>query len=322
MQYIISFIILVAIAFLYKRVAIRFRIIDKPNHRSSHTKPTIRGGGILFFFGLLIAFYLNDFQYPYFFMAVTVLAILSFIDDMVSLKTMVRLPIQIIAVTVLFYQVGLENFPLWTYLPVLVLGVGFINLFNFLDGINGITGLSSLIVIAAFYYVNQDYPIVDDAYLLVLGISVVVFGFFNFRKKAIMFAGDVGSITMGMIVVFLGVKYIIATGSPLIVCTYMVFGADSTLTLMYRVFKREKISDPHRHHIYQKLVDNFQFSHMQVSLYYTLLQAFVSIVAIYVMYHVASEYHFIIGFGISQVLTALYIYLFRKNAKKVQQRLS
>ena len=318
MQYLYSLIILIGLAFLYKFLAVQYKIIDKPNHRSSHTKPTIRGGGILFLFGLLIYFVWSDFQYPYFVLGTMVVAILSFIDDIVTLSAKIRWPFQVIAIILLFYQVGFDYFPIWTYLPLLVLAVGFVNFFNFMDGINGITGLSSLVVIGGFYYLNQTHPVVEDSFLIILGTSVIVFGFFNFRKKAVMFAGDIGSITMAMILFFLGVKYVIATQSALVFCLYMVFGADSTLTVFYRILKREKLSDPHRHHIYQKLVDNFKLSHLQVSMYYTILQIVLSVVTFYVIYNVEVKYHFIIGVVISQVLTAIYIYLFRKNEKKLR----
>lgn len=315
-KYLVIFFSLAVLSFLYWKVADKLNIIDKPNHRSSHTQPTIRGGGVLFFFGLLIAFYLSGFQFPYFVLGTTMLAILSFVDDIITLSAKIRWPFQFLAVLLLLYQIGFDYFPIWSYIPVVILAVGFVNLFNFLDGINGITGLSALVVLGAFLYVNQDYQVVDNSFLITLMLSVVVFGYFNFRKKALMFAGDVGSITMGMIIFFLGIKYIIATGSPLIICLYMVFGADSTLTLLYRVAKREKLSEAHRNHIYQKLVDNFKFSHLQVSIYYFLLQILVSLFTIYILYNVDLSYHFIIGVGISQVLTLIYVLLFRKHAKE------
>lgn len=318
MQFIYALLILIIAAFAYKYLAIRFKILDKPNYRSSHVKPTIRGGGILFLFGLLIYFFWEDFSLPYFVTGTVIIALLSFVDDIKTLSAKIRWPFQLLAVLLLFYEIGFDHFPIWTYVPVLVLAVGFINLFNFLDGINGITGFSSFLVLASFYYLNQPYPVTKDSFLIIMMLSVLVFGFFNFRKKALMFAGDVGSITMAMIILYLGIEYIIATESPLIICLYMVFGADSTLTLFYRVLKREKLSEPHRHHIYQKMVDNFKYSHLGVSGIYSLLQIIVSAVTLYVIFHVNQKYHFIIGFGISQFLTILYIYVFRRNEKRIK----
>lgn len=315
-KYIIFFIVLIAMAFIYLKVAMKYRILDNPNYRSSHVKPTIRGGGILFLFGLLLFFFWNNFPDPIFISGVFVVAVSSFVDDIFTLSAKIRWPFQLLAVILLFYQIGLEHFPLWTYAPLLILAVGFVNLFNFLDGINGITGFSSMVVLLAFYYLNQDFPVVDDSFLIIIMLSVVVFGYFNFRQKALMFAGDVGSITMAMILFYLGVKYILVTESPLIICLYMVFGADSTLTLFYRIAKREKISTPHRHHIYQKLVDNFKFSHLQVSGMYALLQLVLSLITLYVIYNVDLKYHFAIGLGISQLLTLVYILIFRKNKRR------
>tara|TARA_R110001632_G_scaffold63318_2_gene151376 strand:+ start:27437 stop:28396 length:960 start_codon:yes stop_codon:yes gene_type:complete len=314
----LALILLSGFSIIYLKLAKKFNIVDKPNHRSSHTRLTIRGGGILFVFGLIIYFVISDFKYPYFVLGTMIVAILSFIDDVITLSAKIRWPFQVIAIILLFYQVGFENFSMWTYLPIMILALGFVNFFNFMDGINGITGLSSLVVIVGFYYLNQTYPVVDDSFLIILSISVLVFGFFNFRKKAIMFAGDIGSITMAMILFFLGVKYIITTESALIFCLYIVFGADSTLTVFYRIYKREKLSDAHRQHIYQKLVDNFKLSHLKVSMYYTVLQVFISVFTFYVFFNIEVKYHFIIGVLISLILTAFYIYLFKKNEKKLQ----
>lgn len=310
---------LIVLSFLYYFIADKFNIIDKPNHRSSHTKPIIRGGGIVFLFGLLIYFFAHEFTYPYFVLGTVLIAVVSFVDDLITLKARIRWPFQMLSVLLIFYQVGFEYFPLWTYLPVLILALGFVNFFNFMDGINGITGLSALAVLASFYYLNEYFPVIDGVLLLYCMIAVLVFGFFNFRKKALMFAGDIGSISMAMILLYIGVKLILETHSPLIIVLYMVYGADSTLTIFYRIYKREKISDPHRHHIYQKLVDNFGMSHLSVSSLYAIAQVMVSIFTIYVILNVDLKYHFIIGFGVSQVLTAFYIYLFKKNEKRINK---
>jgi len=309
---------LIVLSILYYLIADKFNVIDKPNHRSSHTKPTIRGGGIMFVFGLLIYFFLYEFPYPYFVLGTALIAIVSFVDDLVTLRARIRWPFQMLAVILIFYQVGLEHFPVWTYAPVLILALGFVNFFNFMDGINGITGLSALVVLGAFYYLNQIYPVIDETLLMYIMISVLVFGFYNFRKKALMFAGDIGSIAMAMILLYVGVQLILKTQSPLIIVLYMVYGADSTLTIFYRIYKREKISDAHRHHIYQKLVDNFGFSHLFVSSLYAILQVIISIITIYIILNVDLKYHFILGLAISQVLTGFYIYLFRKNEKRIK----
>lgn len=315
-EYIFVFVFLTACSFAYLAIAKRFRIVDKPNHRSSHTKPTIRGGGIVFLFGLLTYFVMSGFSYPYFVLGTMLIAVVSFTDDLKTLSARIRWPFQVISILLIFYEIGFDYFPVWTYLPVLVLAVGFINFFNFMDGINGITGLSALVTMGAFYYLNIHYLVVDESLLICILISVVIFGYFNFRKKALMFAGDIGSITLGMIILYVGVKLILVIQSPLIVVLYMVYGADSTLTIFYRIYNKEKISDPHRHHMYQKLVDNFCFSHLYVSGLYAVLQIILNVITLYFILNVEIQYHFLIGFAISLVLTFLYIYLFRKNEKQ------
>lgn len=315
-NYIIVTVSLIILAVIYFFVADKLNIVDKPNSRSSHKAITIRGGGILFFFSVLLFYVLSDFKYSYFVLGVSLIGIISFVDDLITLSARVRWPFQFISILLVFYQIGFEFFPLWAGLPILILALGFTNFFNFMDGINGITGLTSLVVLASFYYLNLTYEVVDENLLVYAFISVLIFGFFNFRKKALMFAGDIGSISMAMILLFVGVKLIIETQSPLIIALYMVYGADATLTIFYRIYIREKISQAHRHHIYQKLVDNFGLSHMSVSFYYALLQLVLNVLVIYVILNVDTQYHFWIGLAISQVLTGYYIYLFRKNEKK------
>ena len=279
-NYLIISIILIVCSFLYISIAKYFNIVDKPNHRSSHTKITIRGGGIIFFIGALFFFLTTGFQYPCFFAGLTVLAIISFVDDLISLSALLRFSTQIIACLLLLYQ-AVYDYNLLFLLFLLIAAIAFVNAYNFMDGINGITGIYCIGVLCSLIYV--DYYIIDyieiDLLIYTL-ISVIVFGYFNFRKKALFFAGDIGSVTLAFILIFAAYKLLIATESPYVLLLFIVYGTDSLMTILKRFYLKEKLSEPHRHHIYQKLTDLLNYSHIKIALLYGIVQMIISMVVI------------------------------------------
>jgi UDP-N-acetylmuramyl pentapeptide phosphotransferase/UDP-N-acetylglucosamine-1-phosphate transferase len=273
--------LLIFISYAYIKLAERFNIVDKPNHRSSHTKNTIRGGGIIFFAALLIFYIFNEFQYTYFVVGTFLIAFISFVDDLKTLSSKVRLPFQFIAVFSILYQLGIGLFPMYLIPLILIIGVGFINIYNFMDGINGVTGMYSITVLIGFYLLNTEMNVVSDELIIYSIISLLVFGYYNFRKNARFFAGDIGSISIAMIILFIGISLIIAAKSPLIIFTVVVYGADTMYTMLYRIFIKEKLSEAHRHHIYQKLVNVLNLSHLKVSFMYSILQLIINIIIYY-----------------------------------------
>ena len=315
-NYSIVLALLLVMALVYYKLADRLNIIDKPNHRSSHDTLTIRGGGILFFLAVLCFFVASNCSYPYFVLGVSLISIVSFVDDLISLSPKIRLFFQVAAVLLICYQIGWETIPLWAYLPVLIIAMGFMNIFNFMDGINAITGLCALVVLGSFYYLNEQITVVEPDLLIYTFMAVVVFAFFNFRKKALMFAGDIGSISMAVILLFVGILLIIKTGSILVIGLYGVYAADAVYTIFYRIYLKEKLAEAHRHHIYQKLVDNFGLSHMRVSLMYAGLQLLINCLIIYVILNVELSYHIFIGVAIALFLLLIYIQVFKWNEKR------
>lgn len=309
MDYFLITVILLIVAVIYIKLAEKFNIIDTPNNRSSHTKPTIRGGGILFYMAVLIFFVISNFQYPYFIVGVSVIAILSFIDDLVMLSPKIRLPFQFIAIFLLLLELNMQENPFWVVLLLLVIGVGFLNLFNFMDGINGITGLYGLTVLLSLLFINYKEHIVSNQFIGFIICSIVVFGYYNFRKKARFFAGDIGSITLAMVVLFLVLNFIVKLNAPILLVMVSVYGVDSVLTILYRIYLKEKITEGHRHHIYQKLVDNAHWSHLKVSGVYALVQLLLNILVIYT-YQVAFSIQLGILIGVVLGLVVCYKFLF------------
>ena len=131
MIYLLIFVLLVLLELAYFCVADRFNIIDKPNLRSSHTSIVLRGGGIIFLFGAWLFFSFFGFQYPWFILGLSLVGLVSFIDDIHSLPDSVRLVIQFVAMGLMFYQFGILNpNDWWIVLVALIVCVGIINAYN------------------------------------------------------------------------------------------------------------------------------------------------------------------------------------------------
>ena len=309
--------ILVATSIIYLKLAVWFKIIDKPNQRSSHTKPTIRGGGIIFVFAIWLFFVLNNYQYPFFVLGVSIISIISFLDDIYTLSSKIRFPFQFLAILFILLEIGLPFSPFYMFLCYFIVGLGIINMFNFMDGINGITGMFSFAVLSGFYFINSKENLIDNELLYFSMIALVVFGFYNFRKKALFFAGDIGSICIGVLIFFIGVLFTLKLNSPLILLLVIVYGADALCTMLYRkIFTKESLLEPHRHHIYQKLVDNGKYTHLFVSFMYAMIQLLVNII-IYYSYNLKLQSQLIIFSGLVLLFTLIYLFLYKKFTIKV-----
>lgn len=279
---IIIFVILLIIELLYFKVADRFNIIDKPNSRSSHTSVTLRGGGIIFCFAGLLFYLISEFQYTFFFIGLISIATISFLDDVFTLNNKIRLSIHLIAVLLLFYQWGLFGLA-WYWLTIIgVLIIGVINAYNFMDGINGMTGSYSAVIIITLYYINNNLVYyTNNDLLIIIGLSILVFNFFNFRKKAKCFAGDVGSVTMAFVVIFLLGLLIFRTGNFSYMLFLLIYGLDTVVTIAFRAYRKENIFKAHRSHFYQYLVNEKKISHVVVSSLYAVLQLLINILLLY-----------------------------------------
>lgn len=276
MIYILLFIILFVVELSCFRIADHFNIIDKPNQRSSHTQITLRGGGVIFYIGMLIYFIVEGFQFPWFFAGLTLISAISFADDLEPQSSKLRLIIHLISMICLFYQWDLFHMPWYYTILSLILCIGILNAYNFMDGINGITGGYSLVIAGSFWYVNSyQISFVDNQLIYILILSLLVFNFFNFRKKAKCFAGDVGSISIAFILIFILGKLVIKTSDFSYLIFFVVYGVDSILTIIHRLILKENIFEPHRKHLFQLMANELKMSHLLVSCIYMLLQTFI-----------------------------------------------
>ena len=276
MYYLIILVLLFLAELFYFRIADKCNIIDKPNERSSHTRITLRGGGIIFYFGALGYFLSNDWGYLWFILALTLITFISFVDDIRSISQGLRLVFHFTAMALMFYQWGLFSLSWWWIIIALIVCTGIINAYNFMDGINGITGGYSLVILGALAYINAEVTqFVEPALIYTVFCSVLVFCFFNFRKKARCFAGDVGSVSIAFILLFLIGKLIIKTEDFSWIILLSVYGVDSVLTIIHRLMLHENIGLPHRKHLYQIMANELKIPHVMVSSIYMAVQAII-----------------------------------------------
>lgn len=277
MEYIIIAVILLVAELVYFRIADRFNIIDKPNERSSHTRITLRGGGVIFLVGAWVWAAFFGVHYIWFLTGLTLIGAVSFVDDVHSTPNALRLVAQFTAMMLMFINLHLyESSTWWVIVPALIVCVGIINAYNFMDGINGITGCYSLAVIAPLFYLNRDMHFIDESLLAVTALSAAVFLVFNFRKRAKCFAGDVGSVSIAFIVLFALGRLIMATGNPVYLLFLAVYGADTVLTIIHRIMLKENLGEAHRKHAYQIMSNELKMRHTLVSVIYMALQLAIS----------------------------------------------
>ena len=301
--YIIIFVLLLVAELVYFRIADKCNIIDKPNQRSSHSTIVLRGGGIIFMIGAWVWSAFFGFDYPWFLAGLTLVAGVSFVDDIHSLPDSVRLVAQFAAAAMAFYQLDILHWDMWWIVFVaLIVYVGATNVINFMDGINGITAGYALAVLVPLGLLNTNYRelatnlttnyssivssdgvFVDQSLIVAAIIAAVVFCIFNFRPKgkAKCFAGDVGSIGIAFIMLFLLGNVIIKTGDITWLIFLLVYGVDGCLTIIHRIMLHENLGEAHRKHAYQIMANELKIGHVKVTLLYMAMQLVVSLGFIY-----------------------------------------
>lgn len=317
--------LLILAEFIYFRIADRCNIIDKPNERSSHSSIVLRGGGIIFLLGAWIWSAFFGFHYPLFLIAVTLAAGVSFIDDIHSLPDSVRLVVQFAAMGLLIWQLFnisednslLRSGEVWLKMlfvvVALVVCVGATNIYNFMDGINGITAGYSLAVLIPLGLVNMRCQFIEPSFLIVSLLAIFIFSYFNFRSKgkAKCFAGDVGSVGIAFILLFAIGMLIIKTGDITWLILLLVYGVDGCLTICHRIMLHEKLGEAHRKHAYQLMANELKMSHPVVSCIYMSIQFAVSVIFIYLIPDTVLA-HWLYLAGALLVLSAAYVWFMKK----------
>ncbi len=314
--YLIIFVLLLVAELFYFRIANKYNIIDKPNERSSHNYITIRGGGVIWWVAALLYLLFNlSVTGGWFLAGITLIASVSFVDDVKGLGQKMRLLFHLLAMSCTFYLAGVfGSYPWWAIVIGYVVFIGIVNAYNFMDGINGITGLYSIAVLASLQYVNLSYGnFVPPDLIWYPMIASAVFLFFNFRKRARCFAGDVGSVTIAFWIVTLLLILIIKTENLIWIGFLMVYGVDTVMTILHRIYLKQNIMEAHRLHFYQILANEKKAPHRLVSLIYFTVQLLCS--ALIILFYP------VLGWGIFVILLLLLIGLYMikfpmMNAKK------
>ena len=331
--YIIIFVLLLVAELVYFRIADKCNIIDKPNQRSSHSTIVLRGGGIIFLIGAWVWSAFFGFDYPWFLAGLTLVAGVSFVDDIRSLPDSVRLVAQFAAAAMAFYQLGILHWEMWwIVLVALIVYVGATNVINFMDGINGITAGYALAVLIPLGLLNTNYQelamnlatnyssvfssdgvFVDQSLIVAAIIAAVVFCIFNFRPKgkAKCFAGDVGSIGIAFIMLFLLGNVIIKTEDITWLIFLLVYGVDGCLTIVHRIMLHENLGEAHRKHAYQIMANELNIGHVKVTLLYMAMQLAVSLGFIYLCPNTALC-HWMYFVGALAVLAIAYVLFMKK----------
>ncbi|WP_324292110.1 glycosyltransferase family 4 protein [Chryseobacterium sp. C-71] len=279
---IITFLLFISIL-VYFKIADKYNIIDKPNHRSAHTQITLRGGGIIFpiSFILFCLFNLNqtiDHYWP-FGLGLLAICTVSFIDDIKPLSNRIRLSVHLISVILLLYFTGAFSvMPYWVWPILFVVIIGTLNAYNFMDGINGMSGIYTLITLSTLFYINEEVvTFTDNDFIIYPILASLVFLFFNFRKKAKCFAGDIGSMGMGFWVIGLITLLIMKTQDYKYILLLSIYGMEVVLTIIERLLLKENIFEAHRRHLYQLFANEKKVSHLIISLVYAAFQVLINI---------------------------------------------
>lgn len=331
--YIIIFVLLLVAELVYFRIADKCNIIDKPNQRSSHSTIVLRGGGIIFLIGAWVWSVFFGFDYPWFLAGLTLVAGVSFVDDIRSLPDSVRLVAQFAAAAMAFYQLDILHWEMWwIVLVALIVYVGATNVINFMDGINGITAGYALAVLVPLGLLNTNYHelamnlatnyssvfssdgvFVDQSLIVAAIIAAVVFCIFNFRPKgkAKCFAGDVGSIGIAFIMLFLLGNVIIKTEDITWLIFLLVYGVDGCLTIVHRIMLHENLGEAHRKHAYQIMANELKIGHVKVTLLYMAMQLIVSLGFIYLCPNTVLC-HWMYLIGALAVLAIAYVLFMKK----------
>jgi len=317
MLYILLFIFSFILTYFIKNYAIKKSLVAEVNERSSHTTPTPHGGGVAialtWFSGISYLYYIDNINNSFYFalMVGIIISVVSYIDDLVELSPKVRLITQAMSALLGLYFLGgfsemnflyfsIEN-QIFTNVFAFLMIVWFINLYNFLDGIDGYAGSE------AVFFGLASFFLFGDNIFLVLVASTLGFLLWNWDKAKI-FMGDVGSTLLGYNIAIFTIYYTNQESSNFLIWIILfgVFWFDATFTLWRRFKNKEELSKAHKKHAYQRLTQS-GLSHSRV----VVLAMFLNIILFLLVYNSSN---ILITFVL--VITILYIALRIVDKKK------
>ena len=277
--YLLVFLLLLAAELWYYRFAKRRKIMDLPNARSSHHEGTVRGGGVVFYVACLLFFLMHHLMWPWFILGMTLIAFISLWDDVRSVSPNLRLLIQAAGVFLVLFQFSVFNLVGWKSFIAVFSAICILNVYNFMDGINGMTGLYTLITLLTLSYVNlYVVAFIPQDIITYVCIADIVFLCFNFRRQALCFAGDVGAVSLGVIMVYFFGRLLQYSSAELSYMTFLVvYGTDAGFSVIRRLWLKQNIFHPHRVFIFHLLANEGGIPQLRVSLLYAGLQLLINI---------------------------------------------
>lgn len=322
-NYFICFLFLVffLVEYFYIRLAKKIRILDTPNERSSHAHLTVRGGGLIFPFAAIIWCVLLN-EYYLFALGIFILSAISFFDDIKPVHFSIRLFFQVLSLVLLYVSVHPSPEHIFTIILFMLCGIYFLNMYNFMDGINGITGAYAIVQSISFLivFIQADEHIFSQLVLILIP-AILAFLFFNFRKKALTFSGDVGSLSLAFIFLFIILSFPMEKWY-LYALFSLLYIIDSFFTIIQRILIKEKITQAHRKHLYQYLANEAGYHHLLPSIIYASLQLFINIVFIKTQFQSLIVISICVFASVSYIILKYNVFLnyvrpnFQKSSKK------
>ncbi len=320
LYFLILALVLIACINLYIKVARQFgwRVLsDILDHQN---RPVVSGAGFIFPLSIFFIFLISEYlAFEPWMIGLICLSALSWLDDFRNLPAIWRLIIHIfcIATWLVGYQIP-EIAWVWIAI-VLFAGTGWMNAFNFMDGINGMMVMMSLVSLGTFYFVIG--PGTLNIFIISQIITVLIFAYFNLRQQAIAFAGDVGSISLGFFLGYLMWHLIQTSGRWEYLLFFSVFAIDAGITILLRLFKRENILQAHEHHLYQIMKKCFPERVLIISLGYALYQLVLNIILIALLRFNFAPLIMLVIILVFNVLIYSYLrVLFSKKLEKITQK--
>ncbi len=235
----------------------------------------------MFPFAVILWIICNSFSYKYFLFGLILISIISFIDDIFKINQLIRFSGQIIASYLLLYELDLFLNNLIILLIILVVIIGWLNVYNFMDGINGMMAMYSMTTFISFFFLYLQNQFIDINFIFIMISSLLIFSFFNIRRNAVMFSGDIGSISLAYIIAFTFLLHVRDSFNFNYILFFSIYGIESVVTILERLYNRENIFKAHRSHLYQYLANEKKISHITISLIYSFIQLLINLFVIY-----------------------------------------
>jgi Fuc2NAc and GlcNAc transferase len=320
---IVSFALSFSLAPFFVKLCNKLNILDKVNHRSSHTETTPRGGGLL----IVLIFYvvlgcsllfsrapLNAFEYALLLSGLPI-AVLGFIDDRFSIKPKIRFTLQLCATAIplfIYQRHNLNAYGIFSTIILILAWTWFLNLYNFMDGTDGYASMEGITIAIGIMVITSLF---FNEMLILIG---ALLGFLRVNHpKAKLFLGDIGSTFLGyMLGGYLIYAFLQTPSNGMILLSItLLFSFDGTYTLIKRIIKGHKPWEAHREHWYQRLVI-LGFSHKQVLLWGTLINVFTLIwVTMIIFLFRNKSFEIYLPIFVPYLLTALFV----KHLESIQK---